>query len=57
MLLCLEDYAKEWDRTQIELDYFSGNIKGQILYEKLGFIKVEKYRKRLFWMMEYDTII
>ncbi|WP_423754225.1 GNAT family N-acetyltransferase [Anaerococcus hydrogenalis] len=48
MLLCLEDYAKEWDRTQIELDYFSGNIKGQILYEKLGFIKVEKYRKRLF---------
>ncbi len=25
MLLCLEDYAKEWGLTQIELDYFSGN--------------------------------
>ena len=25
---------------QIELDYFSGNKRGQILYEKLGFVKV-----------------
>lgn len=40
MLLCLEDYAKEWGLTQIELDYFSGNKRGQILYEKLGFVKV-----------------
>ncbi len=40
MLLCLENYAKEWGLTQIELDYFSGNIRGQILYEKLGFVKV-----------------
>ena len=40
MLLCLEDYAKEWGLTQIELDYFSGNKIGQILYGKLGFVKV-----------------
>ena len=40
MLLCLEDCAKEWGLTQIELDYFSGNKRGQILYEKLGFVKV-----------------
>lgn len=40
MLLCLEDYAKEWGLTQIELDYFSGNIRDQTLYEKLGFVKV-----------------
>lgn len=40
MLLFLEDYTKEWGLTQIELDYFSANIRGQILYEKLGFVKV-----------------
>lgn len=40
MLLCLEDFAKEWDLSQLELDYFSGNERGQILYEKLGFVKV-----------------
>ncbi len=40
VLLFLEDYTKEWGLTQIELDYFSANIRGQILYEKLGFVKV-----------------
>ncbi|MGI6157449.1 MAG: GNAT family N-acetyltransferase [Saccharofermentanales bacterium] len=40
MLLCLEDYAKEWRLSQLELDYFSGNERGRILYEKIGFIKV-----------------
>ncbi len=40
MLLCLEDYAKVWGLSQLELDYFSGNERGQILYEKIGFVKV-----------------
>lgn len=40
VLLCLENYDKEWSLTKIELDYYSGNISGQILYEKLGFVKV-----------------
>jgi RimJ/RimL family protein N-acetyltransferase len=40
MLLCLEDYAKKWDLSQLELDCFSGNERGQILYEKIGFLKV-----------------
>ncbi len=57
MLLCLEDYTKEWGLTQIELDYFLGNIRDQILYEKLGFVKVGEFQKHLFWRMEHDTII
>lgn len=40
MLLCLEDHAKVWGLSQLELDYFSGNERGQILYEKIGFVKV-----------------
>ncbi|WP_425325278.1 GNAT family N-acetyltransferase [Peptoniphilus phoceensis] len=48
MLLCLEDYTKEWGLTQIELDYFLGNIRDQILYEKLGFVKVGEFQKHLF---------
>ena len=40
LLICLEDYAKEWGLSQLELDYFSGNERGRILYEKIGFIKV-----------------
>lgn len=40
MLLCLEHYAKEWNLSQLELDYFSGNERGQILYKKLRFVKV-----------------
>ena len=40
LLICLEDYAKEWGLSQLELDYFSGNERGKILYEKIGFIKV-----------------
>ena len=40
LLICLEDYAKEWGLSQLELDYFSGNERGKILYEKIGFIQV-----------------
>ncbi|MDO5062054.1 MAG: GNAT family N-acetyltransferase [Peptostreptococcaceae bacterium] len=40
LLLCLEDYAKEWGLSQLELDYFSGNERGRVLYEKIGFIQV-----------------
>ena len=40
MLLCLEDHAKVWGLSQLELDYFSGNERGQILYEKIGYVKV-----------------
>lgn len=40
LLLCLECYAKEWDIFQLELDYFSGNKRARVLYEKIGFIQV-----------------
>lgn len=40
LLTCLEDYAKEWGLSQLELDYFSGNERGRALYEKIGFIQV-----------------
>lgn len=40
LLICLEDYAKEWGLSQLELDYFSGNERGRALYEKIGFIQV-----------------
>lgn len=40
LLLCLEDHGKEWGLSQLELDYFSGNERGRILYEKMGFVKV-----------------
>ena len=40
LLICLEDYAKEWGLSQLELDYFSGDERGKILYEKIGFIQV-----------------
>lgn len=40
LLTCLEDYAKEWGLSKLELDYFSGNERGRALYEKIGFIQV-----------------
>lgn len=40
LLICLEKQAKEWNLSQIELDYFSGNERGRALYEKIGFIQV-----------------
>ncbi len=40
LLICLEDYAKEWGLSQLELDYFSGNESGKALYDKIGFIQV-----------------
>ncbi|MGF3113391.1 N-acetyltransferase family protein [Facklamia sp. P9177] len=40
LLQVLEDYAKEWGLSQLELDYFSGNERGRVLYEKCGFIQV-----------------
>ncbi len=40
LLICLEDYAKEWGLSQLELDVFSGNKRGRALYEKIGFIQV-----------------
>lgn len=40
LLICLEDHAKQWGLSQLELDYFSGNERGRALYEKIGFIQV-----------------
>ncbi|MDO5734478.1 MAG: GNAT family N-acetyltransferase [Eubacteriales bacterium] len=40
LLQCLEDYAKELELSQLELDYFSGNERARALYEKSGFIQV-----------------
>lgn len=40
VLHCLEDYAKKLGLSQLELDYYSGNERGRLLYDKLGFIQV-----------------
>lgn len=40
VLQCLEDYAKKLGLSQLELDYYSGNERGRLLYDKLGFIQV-----------------
>lgn len=40
LLYCLEDYAKKLGLSQVELDYYSGNERGRLLYDKLGFIQV-----------------
>ena len=40
LLLCLEEYARVLGLSQLELDYYSGNERGRILYDKLGYIQV-----------------
>lgn len=40
LLICLEGYAKKLMLSQLELDYYSGNERGRILYDKLGYITV-----------------
>lgn len=40
LILCLEKYAKALGISQLELDYYSGNVRGRALYEKMGFNKV-----------------
>lgn len=40
MLISLEYYAKEMGISQLELDYFSGNERGRVLYDKIGYIQV-----------------
>lgn len=40
ILLCLEEYTKELELSQLELDYYSGNERGRALYDKIGYIQV-----------------
>lgn len=42
ILICLEGYAMELGLSQIELDYYSGNKKARVLYDKIGFVETGK---------------
>lgn len=42
ILLFLESYAKDLGLSQIELDYYSGNNRARILYDKIGFTETGK---------------
>lgn len=42
ILLCLEGYSKDLGLSQIELDYYSGNKRARVLYDKIGFTETGK---------------